>query len=202
MKLKRCSLNALICSAVTLTAGLPAAAQSDADIAAAGRACFSIERDARRLACFERAFDSAAASESAPPQPAAVAHAVPAAVAPAVPAAADVRQAPASGGAAAVAAGAGRAPTPAARAALPDQDQEQEQEQEQVRIVGTREIRPGDVRLLTAEGVIYCLDGSRLRPLQFPAIPFTATLERGALGSRFLRFGPDSSQRIRVTERN
>lgn len=161
MNLKRCSFYSLAGIALAMAAGAPAAAQSDAAIAAAGRACLAIDSDDRRLACFERAFNTDAAIRSASPAPVA---------------------------------------QPAA-----SRETEQASDElapQQLRIVGTREIRPGDVRFETADGEFYYYDGSSTRPLSIPDTPFMATLERGALGSRFLRFGPENSQRVRVAERD
>jgi hypothetical protein len=162
MNANHCSPGALAVIAVAV-AGAPAAAQSDAEIAAAGRACLAIDRD-DRLACFERAFGPAESQPSPAAAPAAR-RAEPAARA---------------------------APEPAASPRGP----------QQLRIVATREIRPGDVRFETADGALYYHNGSSTRRLAIPETPFMATLESGALGSRFLRFGPDSTQRVRVSERD
>ena len=58
------------------------------------------------------------------------------------------------------------------------------------------------MRFETADGALYYYNGSSTRRLEIPETPFMATLEPGALGSRFLRFGPDSTQRVRVSERD
>jgi hypothetical protein len=170
--------NWIVACCVAALAHLPAAAQTDSEIAAAGRACMTIGSQELRLACFEGVFGFAAA----PPESAAVtsrAAAQPAAATPAVTAA----QTPAA--------------TPAAEentevsAAIPE-----------VRIVEVREIRPGDARFLTEEGRVYISTGRISRNARFPEAPFTATLESGALGRQFLRFGPEDYERVRVSERD
>jgi len=170
----------------------PAAAQTDADIAAAGRACMTIESQALRLACFEGIFGV----ETAPPEPAVVTSRAAAAAPAAAPAAAATATAPAATAPAAV-------PAAAAAAALTVQeDAEIGTATPEIRIVEVREVRPGDARFMTDDGRVYFSTGRISRNARIPETPFNATLESGALGSQFLRFGPEDYERVRVSERD
>jgi len=176
------TVNWIAAYCVAAAAHGPAAAQTDADIAAAGRACMTIESQALRLACFEGVFGV----ETAPPEPASVSSrattAAPAAAPAAVPAAAP-------------------APVPAA-ALTAHADNEISAAMPEIRIVEVREVRPGDVRFMTDEGRVYFSTSRISRNARMPEAPFTATLESGALGSQFLRFGPEDYERVRVSERD
>jgi len=204
MIIDRCSLKTAAIIVFAANA-LPAAAQTDADIAAAGRACLTIDRSDRRLACFERAFDAAPQAAAAPPPaapPAAQKLAEPVAVKSAAPAPAPAAPRPVASQPVA-AAPVERETAPAAepaRAAEPAGSEEAAVAR--LQIVDTMEIRPGNIRFESADGALYYYSGSSSRPLDLPDTPFAATLEPGALGSRFLRFGPGNRERVRVSERD
>jgi hypothetical protein len=157
----------IVLAGASVSIGGFAAAQSDADIAAAGRACLAIDSPQLRLACFEGVFGaSATVTEPEGEAPAPVAD------------------------------------EPRASSQTPAPEPEVGDGSSDVRIVEIREIRPGDVRFVTSNGRIFESTGRISRSTRFPETPFTATFEPGALGSRFLRFGPEDYQRVRVSERD
>lgn len=158
-----------------------AVAQTDAEVAAAGRACMSITSAELRLACFEGVFGvSAAGSRSEASEthnPSSRAAPVAATAAPA-----------------SVAAG-------VASQERTGREDEAAPSSPELLIVEVREIRPGDARFVTDGGRVYVTTGKVSRSTRYPDAPFAATLESGALGSWFLRYGPESYERVRVSER-
>lgn len=177
----------IVAACAVVGAHVTAAAQTDAEVAAAGRTCMTIESQELRLACFEGIFGI----EPAPLVPAAVtapaARTQPARTATA-PAAQTSRTAPV------------QTPPEVARAASEATDGSADAPD--IRVVEVREIRPGDARFLTEDGRVYYSTGRIPRNARLPEAPFTATLESGALGSQFLRFGAQDYERVRVSERD
>ena len=59
---------------------------------------------------------------------------------------------------------------------------------------------PGAARFITDDGQVFVQTSGGSNYRNFPDVPFTATLEDGALGSTFLRLGPRLRVRIRIVE--
>ena len=161
-------------------------------VAAQNGACTTIENDAERLACYDRALRPAQpAGVAAPAAPAATAAPAAAATAPAAAAAATVVAAPAA--AAAPAATAPPAPRAAPAAAKPA-------EPAIVPIVVTevRQLPGRGATFITETGDIWVQTDSRQNNL--PDTPFDAEIKPGAMTSSFLVLKSGRGIRVRLAE--